>query len=188
MSSTDTPTVTAPAVPTGTIPPRRRGRHGERFAKIGFVVPAALLMVALFGYPVVKNLTMSFQDYSLKTFFTGKAPFVGLENYVQVVTDPIFTKAMANTAIFTVINAVLVRPLPYPDPSRLVLVWSSNESRHRERNTVSPADFQDWRAQNDVFDEAGRPLGSFKKEFGASLLRSTWHLEAPGLQALGRER
>jgi multiple sugar transport system permease protein len=102
MSSTDTPTVTAPAVPTGPIPPRRRGRRGERFAKILFVVPAALLMVALFGYPVVKNLTMSFQDYSLKTFFTGKAPFVGLENYVQVITDPIFTKAMANTAIFTI--------------------------------------------------------------------------------------
>ena len=59
-------------------------------------------MVALFGYPVVKNLTMSFQDYSLKTFFTGKAPFVGLENYAQVVADPIFTKALANTAIFTV--------------------------------------------------------------------------------------
>jgi multiple sugar transport system permease protein len=102
MSSTDTPTVTAPAVPTGPIPPRRRGRRGERFAKILFVVPAAMLMVALFGYPVVKNLTRSFQDYSLKTFFTGKAPFVGLENYVQVITDPIFTKAMANTAIFTI--------------------------------------------------------------------------------------
>jgi putative ABC transport system permease protein len=58
----------------------------------------------------------------------------------------------ANTAIFTVINAVLVRPLPYPEPERLVMVWSSSESRHRERNTVSPADFQDWRAQNDVFE------------------------------------
>jgi hypothetical protein len=58
----------------------------------------------------------------------------------------------ANTAIFTVINAVLVRPLPYPEPDRLVMVWSSSESRHRERNTVSPADFQDWRAQSDVFE------------------------------------
>ncbi|MBA2477627.1 MAG: hypothetical protein H0V38_03355 [Sporichthyaceae bacterium] len=46
----------------------------------------------------------------------------------------------------------------------------------------------DVRAQNDVFDEAGRAIGSFKKEFGASLLRSTWHLEAPELQALGQER
>ena len=58
----------------------------------------------------------------------------------------------ANTAIFSVINAVLVRPLPYPDPERLVMVWSSNEGRRRERNTVSPADFQDWRAQSDAFE------------------------------------
>ena len=103
MSSTEAPTIAASAAPPEPAPlRRRRGRQGERLAKIAFVVPAALLMVALFGYPVVKNLTMSFQDYSLKTFFTGKAPFVGLENYAQVVADQIFPKALANTAIFTV--------------------------------------------------------------------------------------
>jgi multiple sugar transport system permease protein len=103
LSSTAAPTIAPAARPTTPVPSRRRrGRRGERLAKIAFVVPAALLMVALFGYPVIKNLTMSFQDYSLKTFFTGKAPFVGLENYASVVTDPIFTKALANTAIFTI--------------------------------------------------------------------------------------
>lgn len=108
MSSTDTPTVAASAVTTSSTPPvRRRGRRGEQVAKILFVVPAALLMVALFGYPVIKNLTMSFQDYSLKTFFTGKAPFVGLENYASVVSDPIFGKALANTAIFTIASILL---------------------------------------------------------------------------------
>ena len=103
MSSTEAPTIAASPT-TSDAPPRRRrrGRQGERLAKIAFVVPAALLMIALFGYPVIKNLTMSFQDYSLKTFFTGKAPFVGLENYATVVADPIFTKALANTAIFTI--------------------------------------------------------------------------------------
>jgi multiple sugar transport system permease protein len=102
LSSTEAPTIAA-SPPTSDAPPRRRrGRQGERLAKIAFVVPAALLMIALFGYPVIKNLTMSFQDYSLKTFFTGKAPFVGLENYATVVADPIFTKALANTAIFTI--------------------------------------------------------------------------------------
>jgi multiple sugar transport system permease protein len=103
LSSTEAPTIAA-SPPTSDVPPgrRRRGRQGERLAKIAFVVPAALLMIALFGYPVIKNLTMSFQDYSLKTFFTGKAPFVGLENYATVVADPIFTKALANTAIFTI--------------------------------------------------------------------------------------
>ena len=40
----------------------------------------------------------------------------------------------------------------------------------------------------DVFDEAGRPLGHFRKEFGMSLLRSTWSLSGPGLEASGTER
>jgi putative ABC transport system permease protein len=58
----------------------------------------------------------------------------------------------ANTAIFTVINAVLVRPLPYPDPDRLVMVWESNAGRKSERNTVAPADYLDWKAENQVFE------------------------------------
>ena len=103
MSSTDAPTVTPTATTTSSSPPAgRRGRRGEQIGKILFVVPAGLVMVLLFGYPVIKNFTMSFQDYGLKTFFTGKAPFVGFENYASVVTDPIFAKALANTAIFTV--------------------------------------------------------------------------------------
>ena len=40
----------------------------------------------------------------------------------------------------------------------------------------------------DVFDEGGRPLGHFRKDFGASLLRSTWSLSGPGLEATGTER
>ncbi len=46
----------------------------------------------------------------------------------------------------------------------------------------------DVHAQQDVFDESGRVLGTFGKRFGASLLRSTWDLSAPGLTAVGRER
>jgi putative ABC transport system permease protein len=58
----------------------------------------------------------------------------------------------ANTAIFSVINAVLVRPLPYPEPDRLLWVFGSNESRHRDRNTVSPGDYLDWKGENRVFE------------------------------------
>jgi predicted permease len=58
----------------------------------------------------------------------------------------------ANTAIFSVINAVLVRPLPYPDPDRLMWVFGANESRHRDRNVVSPGDYLDWKSQNQVFE------------------------------------
>ncbi|MGY1822735.1 hypothetical protein [Geodermatophilus sp. SYSU D00079] len=46
----------------------------------------------------------------------------------------------------------------------------------------------DVHAEHDVLDEHGRVLGTFSKQFGASLLRSTWNLAAPGIQAVGRER
>ena len=102
MTSTDTPAVSSTADSRATAATRRRHRRAEQLAKLGFVIPAGVVLVLLFGYPVVKNLTMSFQDYGLKTFFTGKAPFVGFENYGTVVSDPIFTKALANTALFTI--------------------------------------------------------------------------------------
>ena len=43
-------------------------------------------------------------------------------------------------------------------------------------------------ALGDVLDEYGKPIGYFSKQFGASLLRSTWNLSAPGIEAVGRER
>ncbi len=58
----------------------------------------------------------------------------------------------ANTAIFSVVNAVLLRPLPFEDPARLVMVWENHQGRGGpEREWLSPADFEDWRAQNGVF-------------------------------------
>ncbi|WP_159617340.1 hypothetical protein [Arthrobacter zhaoguopingii] len=46
----------------------------------------------------------------------------------------------------------------------------------------------DLGATYDVLDAAGAPIGSFRKDFGKSLLRSTWHIDAPGVQAVGSER
>ena len=56
----------------------------------------------------------------------------------------------ANTAIFSVVSAFLLRPLPYGNPDRLVMV----DSRHRGQSLgVSFVDFEDWRQQNHVFDD-----------------------------------
>jgi putative ABC transport system permease protein len=61
----------------------------------------------------------------------------------------------ANTAIFSVIDGVLLRPLPFRDPSSLVMVWETDPSQGRDRNVVSPANYLDWRAQNSTFSEVG---------------------------------
>jgi putative ABC transport system permease protein len=59
----------------------------------------------------------------------------------------------ANTAIFTVINAVLLRPLPFAEPARLVGVWEANSLRRSERNVVAPANYLDWVSENTVFSD-----------------------------------
>jgi len=51
----------------------------------------------------------------------------------------------ATTAIFSVVDAVLLRPLTFQDPSRLVLVWERFAARQQETNVVNPANYLDWR-------------------------------------------
>ncbi len=68
------------------------------------------------------------------------------------------------------------------------VVFTSDEARTRPVFSFRARQRLDVHAQHDVFDEQGRVLGTFSKRFGASLLRSTWELEAPGLTAIGRER
>ena len=58
----------------------------------------------------------------------------------------------ANTAIFSVVNAVLLRPLPFAQAERLMNVWETNPQRGQTRAAVSYPDFADWREQNHVFE------------------------------------
>jgi len=58
----------------------------------------------------------------------------------------------ANTAIFSVVNTVLLRPLPYKDPERLVMVWEDATKQGYPRDTPAAANFVDWRDQNQVFE------------------------------------
>jgi putative ABC transport system permease protein len=58
----------------------------------------------------------------------------------------------ANTAIFSAVNALLLRPLPYKDPERLVMVWEKRATEGVFNNVVAPADYIDWAHMNTVFE------------------------------------
>src|SRR5712664_1870880 len=62
----------------------------------------------------------------------------------------------ANTAIFSVVNGVLLRPLPFKDSERLVLAWNKGaEAAGGERTPLAVADMLDWRVQNRSFESIG---------------------------------
>src|SRR3970282_2166002 len=59
----------------------------------------------------------------------------------------------ANTAIFSVINTLILQPLPYRDADRLAVVWEHNIPRDRKNNVVSPGNFLHWREMNQTFED-----------------------------------
>jgi predicted permease len=59
----------------------------------------------------------------------------------------------ANTAIFSVVQAVLLNPLPYREPSRIVTVWEHNRQRDARQNVINPGNFMDWREQSTAFEQ-----------------------------------
>jgi predicted permease len=61
----------------------------------------------------------------------------------------------ANTAIFSVVNGVLLKPLPFPQPDRLVRLWLANPKTGERRSMVSAVDVDDWRDQRQAFADIG---------------------------------
>ena len=59
----------------------------------------------------------------------------------------------ANTAIFSVVNAVLLRTFPYSNPEQIVLVWEKRQGGRTDQNVINPGNFADWKQQNQVFTD-----------------------------------
>ena len=96
----------APAAPAaGAAPDRassvRRRRRRTAWRVAGFVVPAWVFVLCFYVYPLASNVRMGFQDYSVSSFYTGSAPYVGLANYRAVWHSPQFGAIVLNTVLFT---------------------------------------------------------------------------------------
>ncbi len=65
----------------------------------------------------------------------------------------------ANSAVFSIVEAVLLRPLPYKDPSRLAMIFSGDPARELHEGRVSLLNFADWRNQNRSFEDMTAFIG-----------------------------
>jgi predicted permease len=66
----------------------------------------------------------------------------------------------ANTAIFSVVDSVILRRLPYPEPDRLVMVWEKRPTENVLTNVVSPADFLDWKQRQTPLEQIAAFAGT----------------------------
>src|SRR5262249_55186977 len=86
----------------------------------------------------------------------------------------------ANTAIFSLINAVLLNPLPFFEPERLVMVWEDASFAGFPRQEPAPANYVDWKAQQTVFDDmAALGWGDFRPKGRGGPHRSFSSLVTP---------
>ena len=60
----------------------------------------------------------------------------------------------ATTAVFTLLDRVVLRPLPYPDADRLVMTWETNDGKGLAHERLSPVNFMDYRGLSQAFDDA----------------------------------
>src|SRR5438128_280597 len=90
----------------------------------------------------------------------------------------------ANTAIFSVVNAALINPLPYRESDRLVQFWETNPLKNWTQATVAPANLFDWQQQNQSFTEIAAYVGSDKKGAGLAGVESNAGAEPERLQGL----
>ncbi len=82
--------------------PRRRKRPTTFWAGIAFIVPLVAYLVVLYAWPLYENVSLSLHRYTRATFVTGKAPYVGLDIYREVISSPQFLPTLRHTVTFVV--------------------------------------------------------------------------------------
>jgi putative ABC transport system permease protein len=121
----------------------RRGRAigGGRFA--GALVHALWLRKEECSFDMLQDLRYAFRVLA------------GRPSFALVAALTLALGIGANTAIFSVVYGVLLKPLPLREPDRLVQLWETNPLRNWTNATASPANYLDWKKRNRVFEDIG---------------------------------
>lgn len=91
-------------VPT---PPSRPPRRRRRALPYGLLLPALVVLGVALGYPLVRQVVLSFQEFGLAQQFGRPPEYVGLQNYRDLVTDPYLWDVVVRTIVFCLVNAAL---------------------------------------------------------------------------------
>ena len=118
-------------------PPTLMGRLGLLYRSLLSLIDAASLRI--------RELTL---DSILQDLRFALRSLVRRPAFTVLILATIGLGIGANTAIFTVVNSVLLQPLPYPEPSELVMIWEQDRVRGWERVPASAEDFLVWQAES----------------------------------------
>src|SRR5215510_14246575 len=124
----------------GMSPAEARERAGRSFGNVNRAIDAAYDVK---GGGLFETLSQDIR-YGTRVLLKHKA-------FTSIAVITLALGIGANTAIFSVVNELLLRPLPYRDAERIVMLWEvTPEGRHQ--NTTSRANFRAWRAQNTSYE------------------------------------
>jgi putative ABC transport system permease protein len=87
--------------------------------------------------------------------------------YTAIVIVTLALGIGASTAMFSAIHAVLLRPLPFTDPDRLVRIWENDRINHKPRYSIAPANYTDWQTQTRTFENIAAYLSQTSNLTGA---------------------
>jgi predicted permease len=126
-----------------------------------------------------KTMGSFFQDLRYGTRMLTKKP-----GFTTVAVLTLALGIGANSAIFSVVNAVLINPLPYQSPERLTQFWETNPAKRWTEAPIAPANLFDWQGQNQSFEDIAAYMGTDKRGPGLTGLQLTGGSEPERVQAL----
>ncbi|KIF71084.1 hypothetical protein HY68_24790 [Streptomyces sp. AcH 505] len=94
-------------------PGRRRSATRPRMLPWAMIAPAVIALLLIQGYPLVRLLVLSTQDFGPRSLFTGQADFVGLDNFTKIFGDADFRAVLVRTLVFTALCVLLLMVLGF---------------------------------------------------------------------------